>query len=252
MEMALKTLPTNPRSAYKGAVDRIKANGGHTSVTARRILTWVFYAARPLHFDELSCVLRFEEKQYYEAEDGHIEVESNLSAADIAKMCQSLIVCEESGGVVRFIHSTVQECIDLSDLIPPVNIANICINYLMNYAFENPCLDWETMLSRGENHRFLSYASRFWGFHVRGEAESTQSTYAAVFKPLGSEERRKSILQMAECGNGDVVKVGRFIHPSFDHLCGVTILHILARDGLSIILSKSFKCDTRQIVNPCY
>src|SRR5271169_6309495 len=103
MENSLKKLPANQIEAYDEVLTRIKAAGSSTSDIAIQTLTWIFHAERPLQMDELLEALCVKEWQ------ADIDHDRKFNAVDIVRMCQSLVVHEESSGVVRFIHPTVQE-----------------------------------------------------------------------------------------------------------------------------------------------
>ena len=68
---------------------------------------------------------------------------------------------------------------------------------------------------------------KFWGFHVRGEAENLSDIQDAVFQLLSSEGKRNSILQMAH-----YLRRGWNRH-SFAK--GQNILHIIAANRLAVL-----------------
>ena len=69
---------------------------------------------------------------------GHADIDGDpkFVTDDIIEMCQSLVVHEESSGVVRFIHPTVQEFLKSLELLPVINLAKTCLTYLENNAFD--------------------------------------------------------------------------------------------------------------------
>lgn len=216
MEKALNSLPADEIEAYKLIINRIKAAGCHTSDTAMRTLTWIFYAARPLLMSELREVLWFEER---------LAGDPTLVTYDIIEMCQSLVVHEESSGVVRFIHPTVQDYLKSVELFPVINLAETCLKYLENNAFDDICFEEKFMEARVENYRFCLYAAKFWAFHIRGKLET--SMQKAVFRLLQSENKRNSILQMATYADR--------IWDSLSFTKRLTMLHVIAANGLTKI-----------------
>src|SRR5208282_4717529 len=105
--------------------------------------------------------------------------------------------------------------------------AMTCLAYLKNNAFDEVCSDCESMENRVQTYRFCLYAAQFWGFHCRGEAETSSCIYQAVFRLLASENKRNSILQMT-----------RYADSTWDRLSftnGQTLLHIIAKTGLATI-----------------
>ena len=110
MEKTLSFLPANEIEAYGQIMTRIRGVRGHTSKTAIRTITWIFCAARPLQMNELLEALSVEEQL------GDVNVALKYKSADIIEMCHSLVVHEESSGIVRFIHFTVQEFFKIARL----------------------------------------------------------------------------------------------------------------------------------------
>ena len=148
MEKALDTLPAELFTAYKEVTDRISKSDKEMGDAGMQALTWIFHAARPLQMDELRVVL--------DIEDGHwkIDDEPQFTPADIIEMCQSLVVYEESSGAVRFVHPTVQEFLrsfNFSDIV----LAKTCLTYFD--AFDDICLDDESMEIRLKRYRFCTY-----------------------------------------------------------------------------------------------
>lgn len=220
MEKALKSLPVSEIEAYKQIMARIRAGTSHTSATAIRTLTWIFHAARPLRMDELLEALYAEEKL------SGIDVGQKFLSADIIEMCHSLIVHDESSGIVRFIHLTIQEFLKSLDL-SVINLAKTCLAYLEYDAFNDICSDRKSMESRVQMYRFSLYAAKFWGFHVRGEAESLSCVQQTIFRLLASENKRNSILQMAHYADSEW---GLLFFTG-----GQTTLHVIATNGLAIV-----------------
>ena len=67
-------------------------------------------------------------------EDGNqdLETESLIEPSDVIQCCKSLVLYEESSGIVRFTHETVNDYIkDNIDILPPVtNLTKTCLSYL--------------------------------------------------------------------------------------------------------------------------
>jgi hypothetical protein len=220
MAKALETLPADRIEAYKQVMTRITKPGSHTSVTVTRALTWLFHAARPLRMEELCEALTFEECST------DIGGEMKFFPAQIIAMCQSLVIHEESSGIVRFVHPTVHEFLKSYNL-PAINLATICLAYLENKAFDDIVTNGKSMRIRVEKYKLCLYAARFWDSHVRGEAEKLSSIKKAFFRTWGMENKRNSILQMT---NYPISK-----RNSLHITAGQTLLHIIASNGLASI-----------------
>ena len=77
---------------------------------------------------------------------------------DIIEWCQSLVVREESSGVVRFIHPTVKEFLK-SRKLSVINLARTCLTYLEFNAFDDICLGEISMITRVRKYRLLCLAT---------------------------------------------------------------------------------------------
>jgi hypothetical protein len=220
MEKALRTLPVNRIEAYEQVMNRITKPGSHTSVTVTRALTWLFHTARPLRMEELCEALTFEECPT------DIGSDMNFVPAEIIAMCQSLVIHEKTSGIVRFIHPTVHDFLKSYDL-PAIKLATTCLAYLENNAFNNIVADHKSMQIRVQRYQLCLYAASFWGFHVRGKAETFPSIKEAVFRIWEIENKRDSILQMTRYAN--------FKRDRLSFTKGQTLLHIIASNGLATI-----------------
>jgi hypothetical protein len=231
MENALQKLPANQIEAYDEVLTRIRAAGSSTSDTANQTLTWIFHAARPLQMDELLEALCVKEWQL------DIDRNRKFNAADIVQMCQSLVVYEESSGIVRFIHPTVQEFLK-SLKLPVIDLAKTCLTYLEHNAFNDICANKESMETRVQTYKLCLYAAKFWGSHTRGETETLACIEQAVFRLLASENKRDSILQMIEYANSTWGELS-FVK-------GQSLLHIIAQNGLATICKHVLKEKVKQ------
>jgi hypothetical protein len=221
MENALATLPAELSMAYQEVVDRISKTDEESGDAGMRILTWIFHAARPLQMVELRVAL--------DVEDGYsnLDDEPQFSNDDILEMCQSLVVYEESSGVVRFVHPSVQEFLNTCNL-SAIHLARTCLTILENNSFDDTCLDWGSMESRLKRNMFCRYFVQFWGFHVRGEAETLPDIQETVIRLLSSEGKRNFIVRME----------GSRRYWSRVFGAGQTVLHILAANGLATLSRK--------------
>jgi hypothetical protein len=225
MRKALKSLPSNTSDAYKQVMTRIKDTSEYSSKMAVWALSWIFHACRPLQMDELREALVVQDKEKTDTLD-EADME-DLLAADIVEFCQSLLVYEESSGVVRFSHPTVQEFLESqireSQIeLPVVDLAKTCLAYLGLKVFEEgPCPDDDTLKLRITKFKFSGYAAQSWSVHSSGQAEDDPDLRMAILRLLESKARRDSMNQI-EClayGKNAILKE--------------TALHILARNGLA-------------------
>jgi len=227
MESALRSALATRIEAYEEILNRIKKTENRTSIAAIRILTWIFYAARPLRIEELSEALCFE------VGSTSIDPTRNLSYVDVVEICQSLVVHEEFSGVVRFVHTTVQEFLRERHKPQVVDLAETCISYLQCGVFDESCNKQSSFKCRVQKYNFFIYAAQFWGLHTRGEPEEMPHIQVAVFQLLESKSRRDSISEMDAAGK--------------EYVKDQTLLHMVAKDGLATIcnahLDKKYTSD---------
>jgi hypothetical protein len=220
MEQALRTLPKELSTAYDEIIRRIKINDTEMEGVGIQTLTWLFHAARPLQMDELRIALSVKESHF------DPESEPQFHSADVLEMCQSLVVHEESSGVVRFVHPTVQEFLGSLKLSQD-RLAKTCLTYLEHEAFDfRSGFNYKNMESVTRKYTFYCYAAEFWGFHVRGEAENVPGIYEAVCRLLSPTSRRRSIMRMQN------LWVRTYMEAP-------TILQIFAANGL-VVMCKRF------------
>ena len=136
MEMALRALPTKLSTAYHEVIDRITTQDAETEGAGMQTLAWIFHAARPLKMDELRVALDVEKGS------PNADRAPQFSPVDVIEMCHSLVVHEESSGVVRFVHPTVQEYLKSFNL-SKLGLAKTCLSYLEHELFDGICSDQE-------------------------------------------------------------------------------------------------------------
>jgi hypothetical protein len=238
MEKALKTLPATRIEAYEQVMTRITKYESHTSVTVTRALTWLFHAARPLQMEELCEALAFEECPT------NIGGDMNFVPAEIIAMCQSLVIHEESSGIVRFVHPTVQEFLKLYNL-PAMNLAKTCLAYLESNAFDDIVLNGKSMQIKFQKYRLCQYVACFWGFHVRGKAETFPPIKEAFYRIWEIKKKSNSILQITMYADF------KSHWPTLSWPVGHTILHIIADNGLATICKLFLGGESKDRFIPC-
>ena len=151
---------------YDRAMDRIIKQGNDSGVLAKKVLSWITHATRPLTVLELRYAIA--------AEYGELELdEDNLPAIeDIVSVCAGLVTVDKESNIVRLVHYTAQEYFDRTQRrwFPTADsdIAMICISYLSISAFEGEICpkadDFEKSL---QSNQFFEYVAQSWGHHAR-------------------------------------------------------------------------------------
>lgn len=165
---------------------------------AFQILSWIYYAKRPLLLDELreALVVR---PGYSDLDRDRLK---NIQAADIVELCLSLIIHEKTSGIVGFVHLTVHEFFESQigdlEMLAPTDLAKVCLTYLTFDAFESgPSPDRNSFHQRLKSHQFTDYAIRYWGFYVREKGEEDPEILEMLLSLFKSSQKCNTIRQHA-------------------------------------------------------
>jgi hypothetical protein len=128
---------------------------------------------------------------------------NGLNIIDIIGTCESLITCDNTDHLVKFSHITVQEFLEKSrfgdDLMTHAALAKTCLTYLNFEAFEVPCFDKKSRDNPSREHRFSSYAARYWAVHARNantEDVIWRGMLIAIIDTFQQDGKRESMEQM--------------------------------------------------------
>jgi ankyrin repeat domain-containing protein 50 len=162
----LETLPSGVYATYEDAFNRIKDQSDDDAQLAMKVVSYVFCAKRPLKVEELLHALAVEAGDTELDETAFSEVEILLSVS------AGLVAVDEEGSTIRLVHYTLQEYLEKNRerLVPDADLemAKECLTYLLFDIFKSgPCNNGEALNQRLREYRFLDYASRNWGHHVR-------------------------------------------------------------------------------------
>ncbi|PGH05438.1 hypothetical protein GX51_02962 [Blastomyces parvus] len=237
---AINTLPKGIYDTYDDAMKRIEDQGDEDSEFAKKALSYIFCAKRPLNVEELLHALAIEtgDTELDQEAIPEIEILFNVSAG--------LIQIEKKSNIIGLVHHTLQEYFEknpeklISD--PDVDIARACLTYLSFDAFgSGPCSDGETLTQRLQNYQFLDYASRHWGHHVT--EEQLPRLMNLIIAYLGDSRKLPSSVQVL---NVTPYRT-KIWHDRFPKRFGP--LHIAAywglREVLQVFLEKQIEIDTQ-------
>lgn len=191
---AFETIPRDVPSAYTDLLERIENSRHGDSELAIKILSWIYFSRRPLLMDELLEALAVEEG------DSHLQREYMLDPADVINCCKSLVSFDDSSGLVRFAHYTVQEFLTKIEkkLLPSEHLGRVCVTYLSFDVFDEPFDDWESLIIRKKKYRFSNYVATHLGDHVRGDLEQNLPFQQTLIRYLSSQVKRNSIIDFRE------------------------------------------------------
>ena len=149
-------------TAYTVAKERIEGQRPGDVILAKRVLSWVTLAVRPLTVQELLCALEVD------PDTGDLDFDGDLyDIQEILSVCAGLVSIEDESRVVRLVHYTIQTY--LEDTLgtwystAEEEIVVTCLTYLSSTMFQDNALaDGSTV----RFDQFLDYAKTNWGKHA--------------------------------------------------------------------------------------
>ncbi|PMD50443.1 ankyrin, partial [Hyaloscypha bicolor E] len=158
---------------YDRAMDRINGQREGFRLLAKKVLSWITCATRPLTTLELRHAIAVEIDELELDEDNLPDIE------DIVSVCAGLVTVDEESNIIRLVHYTTQEYFDRtqSHWFPSADaeIATICVTYLSISVFEGEACPKDNELEKPlRSNQFFEYAARNWGHHARKGLATTQ------------------------------------------------------------------------------
>ncbi|KID97502.1 ankyrin repeat protein, partial [Metarhizium majus ARSEF 297] len=152
--------------AYNDAMIRINRQEPDCEKLAKRTISWISCAKRPLKTKELQVALAVK------ADDTEINLENYTPIESMINVCGGLVAVDEKSNIIRLVHHTTQEYLEqyLGDWVPDAqeDIAKTCLRYLSFHVFdEGFCPSERSFKSKLDLNPFYDYAARNWGHHVR-------------------------------------------------------------------------------------
>ncbi|KAI0109470.1 hypothetical protein GGR51DRAFT_569793 [Nemania sp. FL0031] len=158
--------PSNLHAAYRDIFERILKQDTHQVEIAKRTLTWLYYAQRPLETAEIIEIHR------------HDTTEIEADASLIVRSCMGLVQSEPR---IAFTHLSVKEFLEEKHLYSEEEVASRSISYLRS-RIVNRITSPETVHSLIEDNPLLNYAASFWGRHAYNIILRSPNAELAPFK----------------------------------------------------------------------
>ncbi|PLB52138.1 hypothetical protein P170DRAFT_488625 [Aspergillus steynii IBT 23096] len=206
--------------AYRKTFDIVKRSPRRLAFC---VLSWVFYAMRPLSTTELSEALNTQHQR------NNKELKVKHAPPDmpgLVSLSEGLIAISPISATVDFVHHTAYIWYSYNRTgFPRVRnasrtIAMTCLKYLSFEAFATGFVhDQEALKNRIDKHPFLNYAARFWAIHVHFNQNSSKVRSAA--------KRFLQNTSLASCAEQIVLGV-----PFRREDPPITGLHLVAKYGL--------------------
>ena len=216
---ALQLLPEKLNETFSDAIDRIKSQSQEYWQLARQVISWIFYAKRPLKIFELREILAVE------PDDTKFDP-SGLHERDlILEVCCGLISIDEQDETIRLVHYSLQEYLTTCwhEHWPKAEetVAATCIAYLTLEDFSVHMLEYYMPA----HCQFLSYAAEYWGEHLKGP-----------FKAILEDQICRLLEQMTELSNVHGVR-----SRLYDTASTTTPTHVTVSLGLNYLVSVILK-----------
>lgn len=162
---ALQLLPEKLNETFGDAIDRIKSQSQEYWQLARKVISWIFYAKRPLKIFELREILAVE------PEDTKFDP-SGLHEEDIIlEVCCGLVSIDEQDKTIRLVHYSLQEYLitcwhghwpEAEEIVAASCIAYLTLEDVSIHLYE---------YKEPAHCQFLSYALQYWAEHISGPFE---------------------------------------------------------------------------------
>lgn len=206
-EWTLKNLPQGLKEldkAYDDVITRIQTQDEEDLKLAEQIITWLYYAIRPLTLQELRHALAT--RLAFETNPDATELDETFLPDDevIVSVCAGIVALHLESNTVALVHYTTKEYfkrrVDRQHLDPflrpEANIAETCLVYL---SFERKELEqWVAekaeykrrsprrrdevkLLDIDLLHPLFRYAAQHWGDHAHGRLEQTTRDLSMKF-----------------------------------------------------------------------
>jgi ankyrin repeat protein len=193
----LKSIGHNSNSlheAYDGAVERMNAQLSGDRALARRVLSWIIYAQRPLTTIELLDALAVN------IGDTCLDRDNILDIDDVILVCVGLVAVDQQSDIIRLVHHTAEEYFEQRQEALSQDslneISSTCLTYLLFTPFRSGhCLGDSQLEYRLERNPFLNYAAHFWSRHAQMVQEQQVQDLATSF--LENPRAVESAVQVA-------------------------------------------------------
>ena len=178
---------------YEEDIKRIEEQPEEDSQLAKRALSYLFCAKRPLNVEELRHALAVE------VEDTELDQTAFPETETLLNVSAGLISIDPNSNIIRLVHYTLQEYLENNrgTLVPDseVEMARTCLTYLSFDVFgSGPCIDGEALDQRLQAYQFLEYASHNWGHHVMENQLHERMDLVLTF--LENDQKLSSFVQV--------------------------------------------------------
>ncbi|KAJ5511354.1 hypothetical protein N7453_003457 [Penicillium expansum] len=153
--------------AYNETMDRIsKQIPAHFQDLAKKTLSWITCAKRPLTTSELQHALSVKDGDTQLHRDGFEKIDRLIS------VCMGMVTVDEESNIIRSAHYTTQEYLEKAQVLwfpdAEVDVTNTCLTYLSFSGFANgPCGTRTIFEEYVQSNVLYKYAIYNWVYHAR-------------------------------------------------------------------------------------
>jgi ankyrin repeat protein/Cdc6-like AAA superfamily ATPase len=225
LRKALENLPTEIEGSYDGILERIWQQDVDDVDIAKKVLSWICYATRPLSVIEIQHALAIE------SGDTELDEEALMPEDLLISVCAGLVTVNRENKIIRLVHYTAEEYFKRArdSKLPGAQnmITATCITYLSLQGCLPAISDEDsasTLWSQIEEYPLLQYVLPNWGVHAQGEPEITSQEQ--ILALLTDPSRLESCIQL-----NIFLRQGHFQYIK----SAITPLHAAAYYGLATI-----------------
>jgi len=147
-------------------MERINGQKAGFKLLAKKVLSWITCAKRPLSTSELQHALAVE------VSEPELDEENLPQIEDIVSVCAGLVTVDEKSHTIRLVHYTTQEYFERTQkqwfLNAETDITKICVTYLLFRVFEcGFCRTDDEFEKRLRLYQLYDYTAHNWGHHAR-------------------------------------------------------------------------------------
>ena len=180
----LNSLPEGLDETYDELMSRVLAQHPDHVALARKVLYWVYYAARPMTVKEIQHALAIEPGDTSFQEDSIVDEELLVS------VCTGIITVQKESGVIGLVHYTAQQYFERTAerYFPEARheIVRTCLDYLSLDEFDKgPCRAKKELDARLDSWPLLRYVAQYWAEHTSLKKPPRQSTTSMTNRSAG-------------------------------------------------------------------
>jgi DNA replication protein DnaC len=233
-----KTASETLNIAYSEAIQRIENQPPGNLTLARRVISWITFAKRPLKITELCCALAVE------PDTSALDPDNITNYDDLVSVCAGLVVVDQESEVIRLVHYTTQEYFEriCRTWTPtaPLEIASTCLMYLCFDVFEGELNSWDQCKRRSSENLFFDYATIHLVEHLKAVEFQVSKQACSTF--LMNDSLVSCTEQAIEyyCTKESLHLITQYVEErdcfSIHYGYGMTGIHFTARHGLGQLL----------------